>query len=373
MLGGVLVIVGFFVILMIHEGGHLVAAKAFGMKATKYFLGFGPTLWSFKRGETEYGVKAIPAGGFVSIVGMNPLEYVPPEEEHRTYRGRPFYQKSVVVMAGVATHFVVAFILIWTANVLIGRPDPDQPQLEIARIVAETADGSPTAAVEAGLMAGDRLLAIDGTPLERWSDLTTVLRSSPNRFVQLDVERNGERLTLGGTLTSRIDPDTGEETGFLGVSPEIGRIRDNPIAGIGTAAGRVATFAQLSVRGIWELVSNFGSFVSAVFSNDDKAINEVRPVSVIGITQFGAATQRSGLNFTLELIAYVSVFVGVLNAVPLYPFDGGHFAVALYQKITGRQPDIRKLAPIGALVFFFIVMVGVLGVYFDIVHPLDFG
>ena len=90
MLGGVLVIVGFFVILMIHEGGHLVAAKAFGMKATRYFLGFGPTLWSFKRGETEYGVKAIPAGGFVSIIGMNPLEYVSPEEEHRTYRGRPF-------------------------------------------------------------------------------------------------------------------------------------------------------------------------------------------------------------------------------------------------------------------------------------------
>ena len=373
MLGGLIVVTGFFVILMIHEGGHLVAAKAFGMKATRYFLGFGPTLWSFQKGETEYGVKAIPAGGFVSIIGMNPLEYVAPEEEHRTYRGRPFYQKSVVVMAGVATHFVLAFILLWTANVLIGRPDPDRPQLEIARVVAETDDGSPTAATESGLMAGDRLLAIDGQPIERWSDLTDVLRASPNRFVQMEVERNGERLTLGGTLTSRIDPDTGREMGFLGVSPVIGRTRDNPVAGIGTAAGRVGFFTAQSVRGIWELVSNFGSFFSAVFSNNDEAIDEVRPVSVIGVTQFGAASQRAGLNYTLELIAYVSVFVGVLNAVPMYPFDGGHFAVAIYQKVTGRQPDIRKLAPIGALVFFFIVMVGVLGVYFDIVHPLDFG
>ena len=373
MLGGFLVIGGFLAILMIHEGGHLVAAKAFGMKATRYFLGFGPTLWSFQRGETEYGVKAIPAGGFVSIIGMNPLEYVDPEEEHRTYRGRPFYQKSVVVMAGVATHFVIAFILLWTANVLIGRPDADRPQLEIARVVQETDDGLPTAAVEAGLMVGDRLLAIDGAPVEHWSDLSDVLEASPNRFVQFEVERNGERLALGGTLSSRIDPDTGRETGFLGVSPVVGRTRDNPIAGVGNAIGRIAYFTRLSVWGIWELVSNLGSFLSAVFTSNDDAIDEVRPVSVIGVTQFGAATQRAGLNYTLELIAYVSVFVGVLNAVPLYPFDGGHFAVAIYQKVTGRQPDIRKLVPVAVVVFLFIVMVGVLGVYFDIVHPLDFG
>ena len=373
MLGGLMVVAGFIAILMIHEGGHLVAAKAFGMKATRYFLGFGPTLWSFRRGETEYGVKAIPAGGFVTIIGMNPLEYVTPEEEGRTYRGRPFYQKSVVVMAGVATHFVVAFILIWTANVLIGRPDPDTPLTEVARVVQETEDGTPTAAVEAGLMAGDRLVAMNGAPVERWSDVTEVLRDNANRPVRIQVERDGDILTLSGTLTSRVDPDTGEETGFLGVSPKIGRARDNPVAGMGTAAGRIAYFTGLSVRGIWELVSNFGSFFNAVFSDEEEVMEEARPVSVIGITQFGAATQRSGFNYTLELIAYVSVFVGVLNAVPLYPFDGGHFAVAIYQKLTGRQPDIRKLAPVGALVFFFIVMVGVLGVYFDIARPLDFG
>ena len=373
MLGGLIVVAGFFAILMIHEGGHLVAAKAFGMKATRYFLGFGPTLWSFHRGETEYGVKAIPAGGFVTIIGMNPLEYVSPEEEHRTYRGRPFYQKSVVVMAGVATHFVLAFILIWTANVLIGRPDPDSPLTEIAGIVAETDDGMPTAAVEAGLMAGDRLVAMNGAPVERWSDVTTVLRANPNKPVRIQVNRDGEVLTLVGTLTSRTDPETGEETGFLGVSPKIGRTRDNPVAGVATAASRIAYFSELSVRGIWELVSNFGNFFNAIFSDDDESIDEARPVSVIGITQFGAATQRSGFNFTLELLAYVSVFVGVLNAVPFYPFDGGHFAVAIYQKVTGRQPDIRKLAPVGAVVFFFIIMVGFLGVYFDIVRPLDFG
>ena len=96
-------------------------------------------------------------------------------------------------------------------------------------------------------------------------------------------------------------------------------------------------------------------------------------MSVIGITQFGAASQRLGLNVTLALIAYISIFVGIVNTIPLYPFDGGHFAVALYEKLTGRKPDMRKLLPVGAVVFFLIVFVGVLGIYFDIVRPLDLG
>ena len=372
MLGGTMVILGFMATLMIHEGGHLVAAKAFGMKASKYFLGFGPTLWSFQRGETEYGIKAIPAGGYVRIIGMNPLEEVPPEDEDRTYRVKPFWQKSVVVMAGIATHFVLAFILLWVANVIVGGPDPDRPRLEIARVVPQTDDGSPTAAALAGIEVGDRVLAADGVPVATWNELTTILRTLPNQHVTLDVRRDGEPHQLGVTLTSRIDPTTGEELGFLGVSPKSGKSRDNPILGIGRAAGDVALFTRLSAIGLGTFVTNFGNFIGAAFG-DDEILDEVRPVSVIGITQFGAASQRAGLNFTLELIAYISVFVGVLNAIPLYPFDGGHFAVALYEKITGRQPDVRKLIPLGAVVLFFLVLVGVLGLYFDIVRPLDLG
>ena len=372
MLGGTMVIVGFIAILMIHEGGHLVAAKAFGMKATKYFLGFGPTLWSFQRGETEYGVKAIPAGGYVRIIGMNPLEEVPPEDEDRTYRVKPFWQKSVVVMAGIATHFVLAFVLLWVANVVVGQSDRDQPQLQIAQVVPETEDGSPTAAVIAGIEAGDRVVALDGVPVATWNELTSILRSRPNEHIVLNVLRDGEPLQLDATLTSRIDADTEEELGYLGVSPKFAKSRDDPILGIGRAAGDVALFTRLSAQGIWQFVTNFSNFISAAFNNAEK-LDEVRPVSVIGITQFGAASQRFGLNVTLELIAYISVFVGVVNAIPLYPFDGGHFAVALYEKVTGRQPDVRKLIPVGAVVFFLIVLVGVLGIYFDITRPLDLG
>jgi membrane-associated protease RseP (regulator of RpoE activity) len=367
-----MVIIGFITILMIHEGGHLVAAKAFGMKATKYFLGFGPTLWSFQCGETEYGIKAIPAGGYVRIIGMNPMEEVPPEDADRTYMAKPFWQKSVVVMAGIGTHFVLAFILLWVANVIIGAPDPDRPQLEIAHVVMETDDGSPTAAVLANIQAGDQVLAVDGVPVSTWTELTSILRTHLNQPILLDVQRDGDRLQLSTTLTSRIDPETGEELGFLGVSPKVGKSRDNPILGIGRAAGDVALFTRQSAEGIWQFVTNFGNFIGAVFG-DDEVLDEVRPVSVIGIAQFGAASERAGLNFTLELIAYISIFVGLVNAIPLYPFDGGHFAVALYEKVTKRQPDVRKLIPLGAVVLFLLVLVGVMGIYFDIVRPLDLG
>ncbi|MBI2855759.1 MAG: site-2 protease family protein [Chloroflexi bacterium] len=372
MLGGLIVIIGLLTILMVHEGGHLVGAKFFGMKATKYFLGFGPTLWSFQRGETEYGIKAIPAGGYVRIIGMNPLEEVSPEDEHRTYRRSPFHQKAIVVMAGVATHFVLAFVLIWLANVVVGEPDRDRPMLEISRIVSQTSDGSPTAAMQAGLEPGDRIVAIDGSSIANWNELTDILRSSPNQSIAMEVERDGQRLTLRATLTSMTDLDTGEEVGFLGVSPSVGRSRDNPVVGIGTAAVEVGEFTRQSTRGLWEFVTNFGNFIGALFG-DDEVLDEVRPVSVIGATQFGAASQRAGLNYTLELLAYISIFIALLNAVPLYPFDGGHFAVALYEKVTGRQPDVRKLLPVAAVVIFFIVVVGLLGIYFDIVRPIDLG
>lgn len=367
-----MVVIGFITILMIHEAGHLVAAKCFGMKATKYFLGFGPTLWSLQRGETEYGIKAIPAGGYVRIIGMNPMEEVPSEDENRTYRVKPFWQKSVVVMAGIGTHFILAFVLLWTANVIVGEPDTGRPQLEIAHVVQWTAEGFPTAAVLAGLEVGDRVIAVDGGAVETWHELASILRENPDRRILLDVRRDRENLQMWVTLTSRIDPATGHELGFLGVTPRLGKSRDNPIIGIGNATVDVMKFTALSARGIWEFASNFPSLIRAVFG-DDAVLDRVRPVSVIGITQFGAASQRAGLNFTIELIAYISVFVGVVNVIPFYPLDGGHFAVALYEKITGRQPDMRKLVPVGLSVLFLLILVGLLGVYFDIARPLDFG
>ena len=371
MVGAFMVITGFVIIMMIHEAGHLVAAKLFGIKATQYFLGFGPTLWSRQFGETEYGIKAIPAGGYVRISGMNPSDNVDKEEISRTYISRPFWQKTVVVMSGIGMHFVLAVLLIWFANVVIGKTVWGNPELEIANVIMTDGEGLPTGASVAGLVPGDVIISIDGHDIEDWNELTLMLNNRPNQYVTLGIIREGQELNLGVKLTSKVGQDSNMESGFLGITPKLTKTkyRDNPISGIGTAIYEMSSLTKLSIFGIWEFASNFWRLIIAV-SSTGSAPDELRPVSVIGITQIGAASQESGFNVTLRLIAYVSIFVGVVNALPLYPLDGGHFAIALLQKFTGRYPDMSKVTAIGAIVLILMVFIGLLAIYLDIVSPL---
>lgn len=368
-MGALIVILGLICILMIHEAGHLLAAKAFGMKVTQYFLGFGPTVWSTKIGETEYGIKAIPAGGFVRIIGMNPLEEIACEDENRSYRSRPFYQKSTVVMAGVFTHFVLAFILIWMANVMVGKPDYDKPLLEIASIVEVDDNGEYSGAYLAGLQPGDHILALNGEIVETWGSFVLILRSMPDESTYIHIDRDGEEIVARVILTSKIGVD-GKEMGFLGIAPKISKLRQSPLDGTLIAIADVVRLTVISAAGLWGFLSNFGGFIEAIFGNEE-ILNEVRPVSLLGVAQLGAASQKAGLNFTLELLAYLSIFVALLNTIPLYPFDGGHLAVAAYEKVTGRPVDIKKLMPVTALVICFLVFIGLMGLYFDIVKPIQ--
>ena len=370
MLGGLIVIVGIIVMVMIHEAGHFFAAKAFGMKATEFFFGFGPKLWSVQRGETEYGVKALPFGGYVRIIGMNPFEDVDPAEEERTYRQAPFWQKSVVVLAGVGSNFVIGFLLLWVVAVLIGTPDLDDPQLEISSVVEALEDGEPSAAAAAGLQSGDVLLAVDGAALNEWDDLAPKLRPKPNEDVIITIDRDGETIDLVATLTPQVDE--GEVIGFLGVSPSYGRTRQGPVEGIATAGEQTGILVAESARGAWALVSGLGELVTQVVGGDE-VTSEARPVSPIGIARLGAETQEVGFDLTLTVVAWVNIFVGLLNVLPMYPLDGGHFVVALYEKIRGRAPDVRKLVPVAAAVVIFLLLLGIIGIYLDIVDPLDIG
>ena len=370
MLGGFLVILGFIVILMVHEGGHLVSAKLLGIKATQYFLGFGPTIWSITKNGTEYGVKAIPAGGYVRIIGMNDLENVDTIDEHATYRSRPFWQKSLVVMSGIGTHFVLAFIILWSASVIIGVPDTNKPSLEIARIIPLDDEGYPTAAKSVHMMPGDTILAVNGSSISQWSELANTLLQNPGQSISITLSRNDEIVNLDAVLGTKKDDASGEDVGFLGIRPKFHKKRENPVLAIISSFKNTVTLTKLSALGIWEFATNFNRFVDAVINNDPE-LNEIRPVSVIGITQFAVASQQSGIFFTFNLIAYISIFIGIVNAIPLYPFDGGHFAVALYEKITSKKLDIRKLMPIGFLFFSLVVLINIVGIYYDIVNPID--
>lgn len=418
-MGPIVIIVGVLLMVIIHEGGHFVAAKFFNMKATEAFFGFGPTLWSMRRGETEYGVKAIPLGGYVRIVGMNPFEEVAPEEEHRTYRQKPFWQKSIVVLAGIASHFVVAFFLFYAVAVAYNAVQPstkvafvsdvlvtdggannpipltlqpdDQvisvggvPLAELSPLASkdpgavidvvverdgkmvtlETTDNVvPTPAHLLGIQPGDRLVSVDGIPVESWDDFVALAHDRPGQQAVVAIERDGNVIDFNTTFAAR--PRAGGVEGFFGVSPEGIEENIGPIAGIGAAGGLIAETSKLSVEGLFEMVRSVPRLFSAAVGRNTAELADARPVSVIGLVRVA-----QGLEFSLFLLAYVNVFVGILNMIPLYPLDGGHFAVALYEKIVGRRADVRKLMPVAAAVFIFIVVIGVLGIYFDIVDPL---
>ena len=417
-MGPAVMIIGIVLMVVIHEGGHFVAAKYLGMKATEAFFGFGPRLWSTTRGETEYGIKAVPLGGYVRIIGMNPLEEVAPEDEARTYRGKPFWQKSVVVLAGIASHFIVAFLLFYGVAVGYGRTEPTTTVADVSmfhvvgdvgddavpllmesgdvlvsvdgvpldeleqgalpgtvhEVVVER-DGAPVAltttdavvpapATLAGIEPGDRLVSIDGVPLDDWDEFVELVHDRPGEEVVIGVERDGVHLDLATTLA--VATDTGAETGFLGVGPEPETVRPGPITAAGVAVGDLGLAITESVKGLGGLVTNFGAILGATVNDNPEVLETVRPISPIGLTRVA-----SSVEIALVLLAWVNVFVGVLNLVPLYPLDGGHFAVAAYEKVRGRPADVRKLLPVAAAVFAFIVLLGMLGFYFDIVNPIE--
>ena len=380
-------ILGVILMIIIHEGGHFVAAKGFGMKATEAFFGFGPRIWSMRRGETEYGVKAIPFGGYVRIIGMNPFEEIDAEDEHRTYRAAPYWKKTVVVLAGIASHFIVAFALLWFVGVVWGTLATDDNGAvvrtttiaAVSELVPGTDDPSPAAL--AGTQAGDTIRSADGRPVGDWSDFTSYVSERPGEQVLVGVDRNGEAVLLTATLASveraELDDDgnvitdsAGEpvtyEAGFYGVTPEALRESQGPIAMIPVAASQFGEAAVQSVRGLWEMVIGFPRLVASLFGGDDEILDTVRPISPIGLVQIAGP-----LESTLQLLALVNIFVGILNFVPLYPLDGGHFAVATYQKVTGREPNIERLLPVAAIVFLFLVSIGLAGVYLDIFRPIQ--
>ena len=350
-----------------HEAGHFFAAKATGMKVTEFFLGFGPKIWSFKRGETEYGIKPIPFGAYVRIVGMSALEEVAPEDVGRTYREKEFWKKSVVVLAGVAANFLLAYLLLFGLAMWGG----DQTPTTAVREVVVPDDGSESAARLAGIEAGDVILSVDGVASGDWESLAAAIGSRPGETVVIEIDRRGSILSLPATLGSRTDPVTGENVGFLGVAPDYER---QPIS-VFSGAGRAARLVGIQVAGTVDVFSKIFRFdtLSQLFGGvlGGEVDNAVRPVSPIGLAQIGSQAGELGIINLLGVMAAVNVTLGTVNAVPLFPLDGGHFAVALYEKLTRRKVDVRALIPVAVIVIGALSILGVVSIILDIVNPIQ--
>jgi membrane-associated protease RseP (regulator of RpoE activity) len=364
-------VLALIVIIFLHELGHFVMARRAGMKVTEFFLGFGPRIWSFRRGEVEYGLKALPLGAYVRIIGMNNLEDVPPEDEPRTYRQKGYWDRLSVAVAGSAMHFILALMLLVVTLGFFGV------QRDTAWKISGVSDDSP--ALTAGLRPDDRVLAIDGTPVDTFSELTDQIRARPGAVVSLLVEHADDTTqTLTATLAAH-NPQ-GEAVGFLGIGETRDYVRESAPAAV---VGSVEEFGRISwgsVVGLSKVFSPNGirDYVDAL-TNKPTATGsgggDNRLVTVVGVPRLAEQAANNGIADLLMLLAVINISLGLFNLIPLLPFDGGHVAIATYEAIRSRrgrryQADITKMLPASYIALAAIALVVVGSLYLDIAKPI---
>ena len=378
------VVLALVFMIFMHELGHYLTARAAGMKVTEFFIGFGPKLWSFRRGETEYGLKAIPAGAYVKIIGMSNLEEVDPADEARTYRQKPYWRRMSVALAGSTMHFLMAFVLIFSVLVAFGFPQENA--WKIGEISGIEGEGSP--AQEAGLQPDDRILEVDGRDVsEDYLAFREYLRARPGEEVELLVERDGRELTLTPRL-AELPVEDGEPVGFLGIRNADVLERRNPIAGAVEAVrltgttmweslrGLAGVFSPSGISGYVENLTNAGQERADDGAGADAPEGEDRLVSIYGVVRLGDTVWQSGLANFLTFLFAINIFIGLFNLVPLLPFDGGHVAVATYERLRergGRRyfADVSKLMPLTYAVVLVLGFIFVSSIFLDIADPIQ--
>ncbi len=395
-LGVVLFAVGIGISIALHEAGHMYSAKAFGMRVRRYFIGFGPTLFSFRRGETEYGLKAIPAGGFCDIAGMTALDELPdPMDRKRAFFRYTTWKRVVVLSAGSLTHFVLGILIIYVMAISTGLPNITPPPAVVGQAsecVGASAGGcspdDPAPARDAGLQAGDRIVAVAGTPVGDFGELSEATQplQGPTEFV---IDRDGQRqpviIDVAHVPASTLGGTSDEMVGAIGISMAQSPPGATAPAQYGPLDAAPATFAFTGTmfantwEGLKQLPQKIEPLIAAI-SGEERS--RETPVSVVGASILGGdAVDLEVWYFFLYLLAALNLFVGVFNLLPLLPLDGGHIAVNLYERArnglramrgrpAGPPVDYTKLLPLTyafALVF---IAFAALTLTADIVNPL---
>ena len=371
---GVVAGVGFFVILVVvillHEAGHLLAAKRFDIKVEEYFVGFGPRLWSRRRGETEYGVKALVLGGYVKIAGMNPLEEPKEEDLPRTFGAKPIWQRALVIVAGPATHFILAFVVLVLWLMLAGQPT------KFAAAIGEVEpklNGTVSPAAAAGLKAGDVVLAVDGQPVDS-DTFVQYTRAHLGQSMSIVVLRDGQELTFDVTPVESVV--NGKNQPRIGVLMSPGRVLERDRSGFfGSFADAGNYLWSLTGEVVHRIGEVFGPegiarIFRLVFGDAQRSVED--PLSVVGAGRVaGQAASAGAFDGLVALFVSLNVFIGLLNLVPLLPLDGGHLAVLAVEKLRrGRPVDMRKLIPVSAVVVGFLVAFMLAVVYLDFAKPV---
>lgn len=363
--------VGLLVAIFLHELGHFVTARWTGMKATQFFIGFGPRLWSFRRGETEYGVRAIPAGAFVRIIGMNSMDEVDPSDEDRTYRSKSYPRRMLVISAGSIMHMLLAVALLFGVYAIDGEV-VEQPGSEISQV----ASSGPAA--EAGLEPGDVVLAIDGEAVATPADLGELIQANdPGDVLMFDVQRGDDMVAIPVTLEENTDASSPlYGMPYIGVANTGYYITEEH----GVASAAVNSVADIfpvtweMAKGAVKVLNPVNIFTHLTGSNDDLA---TRPTTLVGVTAISDDVgENDGIIGIMYLFAVLNVFVGVFNMFPLLPLDGGHAAIATYERMRERRggpryyADVAKLMPFAMAVMMLLLSLFTVGLYLDMVRPI---
>ena len=388
-LGILLFVLGLLISVILHEAGHFLTAKKFGMKATQFMIGFGNTLWSTTRGETEYGIKALPFGAFVKITGMTTMDEVDPADEPRAMRNKPRWQRAIVMVAGSFMHFAIAFVLLILLGLAIGQPSTNSTTVGAVspcvpanakaydQLSCKGGHGKSPARL-AGVKPGDRIVAIGGKPVHTWTQLGDVLKTQPvGKQTTVTVVRDGKQITL------KLAPITipGRKGPILGVVEAEVFQRQGPVSAVGFAG---SAFGQIMV-GSAQAAGSLPSEIPALFNRSHHSANGV--TSVVGVAQIAgqAAEYGGGWQYTvfdlLQILISVNIFIGAFNLLPLLPLDGGHLAMLGYEQVRawlarlrGRPDpgvaDLQPLVPVSATVFVILIGLGVLLMAANLYNPV---
>ena len=389
-IGIVAFVVALLFSVMVHEFGHYITARKFGMKVTEFFLGFGKRIWSTQRGETEFGIKAIPAGGYCRISGMTPRDEMDLGEEDRAFIKASSGRKLIVLGAGSFLHFVLGFLILLVLFIGIGtnRITPQVAQVSDCIPVSTeacTISSAPSPAKAAGIKPGDYIMAINNKPVENWVDDVQLIRDSAGKELTLSIYRDGEKITIQATPVKRVV--NGEVRGVLGIINEVANVRSDPIKATKDSISLSKEFLVSSVKSLVSLPAKIPALWGQTFQGEERDVDGL--VGIVGVAAVsGQVTASDQMNWAerigafLLIVASLNFFVGVFNMLPILPLDGGHMAVAIADEIRAflarlrgkPRPapiDVTVLSPVTMVVFVLLAVLTVMLLVADIINPVN--
>jgi membrane-associated protease RseP (regulator of RpoE activity) len=373
-LGIVAFVIALLTSVMLHELGHFLTARKFGMRVSEFFVGFGKRIWSMTRGETEYGIKVIPAGGYCRIEGMTPTDEMPDGQENRAFWRASSLKKLIVLGAGSFAHFVIGFILIFSIFFGVGYT-------ALQPTIAKVEPGSPAAS--AGLLAGDTVLAINGVTVKNWREDISIVAQGGGKPLRLLIDRDGSELTI--TATPEYLPS--EKRYRIGIYSTIGKERDSFLTATTESGKAIWVLTRESAKSLVALPTKVPDLFSQTFLGEERDPNGL--VGVVGAARVsGEAVGSERLNTNerlttfILLVASLNIFVGLFNLLPILPLDGGHMAVAiadefraLFARLRGRaRPapiNVNVLTPITLVVVALLGILTVILLLADIFNPIS--